>query len=960
MLVVLFLFTCVSIPAAHAQSVSVSPGDLSFGVPTVTPTPASPQTSAPDFVIVSISGTGSVSFSPPADGVSVGGPDAGDFVIEGNSCTGAITAPNTCQVTLHFTAPVPLSTTLRSATLTIVSSAGTLTVPMNGAYGAVKLFSALDVNPSLFSGVTWPNSAGNPVKTATVNLSCPSSPTAVLSSTPDGSSNVFQDNTIQVANKVGANTTTTTNVCYGGDTNFQNFAGFPAGTSNCFQSAYESYASTVLGMSQRNPDLVPGLISGYGVQPLNLMSPPGIGDTANLYAPVLVSGNQTLTVQLIDAGGDLGAATLHLATNCSLAGVTPGGTITGNPITSGNVSSQTQTFTFDNGGGQNISIVSSEATAIQQGTVAAPNGVVPIVTNFGIPQTAFDALIIGTSAAPAVCLRLTGEINPVDGTTMCKGFQIQCFDPTTMTTSGDNCVPSASAARNLFDAAQYASPDAPAGANFLASACQNYMSAKFNVSGGTCATPSAPGPNPTTLVGPGILLGGDNWLTAPYAATNCTLTGTLSGDLCPLDTMTQFLGAADAKSGSTTTGRNSIFVPVVNMPEPFTSNVSITGATNGWVKTSSATANFTSNQATYSPTAKVNPPANNFVAAPPYSLTYGISKAGAPIPDTTYPVAGDVTNYNAGVQPNFAPPVCKPAPPNPFVSTGTFSSLADGIYNVHYFTTDCAFTEELLFTPITGDPNANWASFQVIPFGVDTAAPTLKNVSTVGPILYLNQPVSFTFECDDATPGSGIHSCDTSASNNVPATTTTPIPVGPASYLASVAIPTSAAVPALPGKTVSATAQDFAGNTVTSPTQTYSVQYETPSVSCGVAGDKTQSRVFSAPLFPYTGDPTSVFNVKKGHSIPVKFRVCDYNGVSVGGANQPVIASTSIQMIGSADKDMPEDIADAIEDTDFDWHADCQAWIYNLTTRDKESHYTYIYTLTLKDGTTLQFAFHVY
>ena len=820
MLVVLFLFTCVSIPAAHAQSVSVSPGDLSFGVPTG----SSPAVSAPDFVIVNISGTsGSVTFT------SVG-TSASDFVIEGNSCTGTINAPSTCQVTLHFNASAAPLTTLESATLTIASSAGTLLVPMNGAYGSVKLFSALDVNPSLFSGVTWPNSAGNPVKTATVNLSCPGNPTAVLSSTPDGSSNVFQDNTIQVANKVGANTTTTTNVCYGGDPNFQQFTGFPAGTSNCFQTAYESYASTVLSMSQRNPDLVPGLISGYGVQPLNLMFPPGINETANLYGPVLVSGNQTLTVQLIDAGGDLGAATLHLVTNCSLAGVTPGGTITGNPITSGNVSSQTQTFTFDNGGGQNISFVSSEATAIQQKTVAAPNGVVPIVTNFGIPQTAFDALIKGTSAAPAVCLRLTGEINPVDGTPMCKGYQIQCYDPTTMTTSGDNCVPSASTARNLFDAAQYASPDAPAGANFLASACQNYMSAKYSVSGGTCATPSAPGPNPATLVGPGILLGGDNWLTTPYAATNCTLTGTLSGDLCPLDTMTQFLGAADAKSGSTTTGRNSIYVPVVNMPQPFTSNVSITGATNGWVKTSSATANFTSNEATYVPAAN-NPPLNDFVAAPPYSLTYGISKASAPIPDTTYPVAGDVTNYNAGVVPNFAPPVCKPAPPNPFVSTGTFSSLADGIYNVHYFTTDCAFTEELVFTPITTDPNANWASFQVIPFGVDTAAPTLKNVSTVGPILYLNQPVSFTFECDDATPGSGIHTCDTSASNNVPATTTTPIPVGPASYMASVAIPTNVVVPALPGKMVSATAQDFAGNTATSPTQTYSVQYETPSVA---------------------------------------------------------------------------------------------------------------------------------
>ena len=57
---------------------------------------------------------------------------------------------------------------------------------------------------------------------------------------------------------------------------------------------------------------------------------------------------------------------------------------------------------------------------------------------------------------------------------------------------------------------------------------------------------------------------------------------------------------------------------------------------------------------------------------------------------------------------------------------------------------------------------------------------------------------------------------------------------------------------------------------------------------------------------------------------------------------------------------MPEDIADAIEDTDFDWHADSQAWIYNMPTRNLESHYTYVYTLTLNDGTQISYAFHLF
>ncbi len=188
---------------SRAQTVSVSPGDLSYGVPTQTPFPTTglPLASAPDSVTVIITGSGSVTFL----GTTVGTPGSnpGDFFIEGTSCTGTITSPSTCQVTLHFNASLAPASTLETATLTISytvgSTPGALTVPMNGAYGAIKLFSALDINPSLFSGVTWPNSPGNPVNTVPVNLSCPANPTAVLSSTPDGSGNVFQDNTIQIA-----------------------------------------------------------------------------------------------------------------------------------------------------------------------------------------------------------------------------------------------------------------------------------------------------------------------------------------------------------------------------------------------------------------------------------------------------------------------------------------------------------------------------------------------------------------------------------------------------------------------------------------------------------------------------------------------------------------------------------------------------------------------------------------
>ena len=364
------------VASANAQTVTVSPTDLSFGVPTGT----SPAVSAPETVTVNIQGTGTVTFT----GAPIGG--SSDFAVNGNSCTGTLTAPTTCQVSVVYTASLAAGM-LESATLTISSNAtpAALTVPMNGAYGAIEFFGALNINPSLFNGVTWQNdpaTAGNPVSSNTVALACTQGVPikATLSSTPDGSSRVFQDNTMRIINTPsGGSATNTVNVCQGGDTNFQGFTGFPAGTTNCFQPAYENAASSYIG---QNPDLatspintgLPGsFVATYGVPVI---------DISGLLGP----GTQALTIELDDAGGDLGAATLHLVTNCSLAGAVPGGTITGNPINPNNPSSQTQTATFDNGGGQNIGFTTSTSTAQQTGTVTIPPNTTPIFTDIGIPQ----------------------------------------------------------------------------------------------------------------------------------------------------------------------------------------------------------------------------------------------------------------------------------------------------------------------------------------------------------------------------------------------------------------------------------------------------------------------------------------------------------------------------------------------------------------------------------------------
>ncbi len=766
-----------------AQTVAVSPQDLSFAIPTIGTPPPLPATS---LIQVTISGTGTYTLSGftitpitlPAD-----------FVINGNGCPTtpqAITGTAYCYIGVQFTSKQAAGV-LETATLsfqystTTIPGPTTINVPLNGAYGAIKLFGPVDVNLSLFSGVTWPTSAGNSVGMANVNLSCGPSPTAVLSSTPDGSSNVFQDNTIQVTNTIIGDPTTTTNVCYGGDTNFEEFTGFPTGTTNCFQPAYESAAAGFIG---DNPDTTPGLVSTYGVPPLNLQNSPTYDDTGTpLYPAVLVSGNQSLSVQLTDAGGDLGAATLHLVTNCEYAGLAPGGSITGNP---------TPMNTLSFGPGVTLEDNTSDNPP--------PSGTTPIATDIAIPQQLFYQLTNGTSAAPSVCFRISTEKDTY-GNPMCKGFQIQCkyTDPATgiTTTNGDNCDPSSSSMRDLYDTLLLDSPDAPVPPveyNYLyvptgnpaADACSYYLK---GVPFGSCAL----------LTGPGILMFGDNAMdqagvllptpwpplelttmtpTSPasYSTANCVLTGFLTGDLCPLNTLTSFLGGDAPSPGGGTQHKNSILVAVANMPLPFVSKASIKNENNGWVTTTSPTVSFTASPAVYLGLPVINPPANNFKQAPLYSVTYGTSLAPS-LPDTTAPILTDTTLYNTGVNTGFGTPLCPSAPSGPFSPTGTIVSptdgvLGNGIYNLHFFATDCALSEGLVFLPnasTISNVAANWASFQYETFGVDTITPNTPVVTLSGPsgpYPYHGTGPTVSVSCTTAGP-SGLRNCGTSLSTNL-------------------------------------------------------------------------------------------------------------------------------------------------------------------------------------------------
>jgi hypothetical protein len=788
---VLFSFACLFFSAAPGQaqtppSIASAPPNLSFGVPTGT----TPPTSSPETETVSVYASPSSPVTFATSGVS--GANAGDFVIQGDSCSGnTFTSSTTCQVTLVFNS-TQAAGILETATLTIsTTNANSLPINMNGAYGAIELWSSNTVQPSVNSA-SFTNLYT--FASANLNLSCPTTPStpvmATLSGTPDGSGNVMVDNYITLSiNGTAVSTYVGTlnngpagysalypsqvnlespppaaapagNICQGSDA-YPDVSGnntFP----ECFSAAYRADVTNLSGRYTdfiTNANTIIPAVNGNTAGGIPALGTGGAGNDlgTNFFKPFLSeSGAVQATFQAVDAGGWYETSTLFLVTNCSQTGVTPGGTVTGSPTNT----NPTQTASFDSAPGQNVSITTSVAVAQQNG-YQVPN-VTPITTDIGIPQQLFYQLVNGTSAGPAVCFRLTAETD-IYGQPMCKGFLVQCYNPSTGTTTGDNCTPNANALRDIYNAVQATSPDGPVnGFNYLygpvgspaADACSNV------VPGGSCAQGT----------GPGLLLGGDNWVpcipspsnpscaqpnsqTPPspptYSSSSCVLTGLLTGDLCPLDLLTQFFGAADPKPGGTAPVVNSIIVAVANVPLP-SASASIANESNGWVSTTSPAVTFTANAGTYPATTSSStiPPNNNFTPASTYSVTYGLSTYGSALPDTTYPVPGDSTAYNPTVaNQNFVAPLCSASTTPSFTTTPltlntsplTPSGNGNGIFNLHYFATDCAFTESLAFNPqgaALTNPSSNWASFNYVTFGVDTLAPTFTCPAPPAPNSY--------------------------------------------------------------------------------------------------------------------------------------------------------------------------------------------------------------------------------
>jgi len=108
-------------------------------------------------------------------------------------------------------------------------------------------------------------------------------------------------------------------------------------------------------------------------------------------------------------------------------------------------------------------------------------------------------------------------------------------------------------------------------------------------------------------------------------------------------------------------------------------------------------------------------------------------------------------------------------------------------------------------------------------------------------------------------------------------------------------------------------------------------------------------------LQPINTDGSSVFKQKS--TVPAKFRVCDANGISIG---TPGVVSNFrlVQIIsGLTTQEVELTVDSTTPDTAFRWSTSDQQWIFNINTKNLTAGKTYVYRITLNDGSTIDFQF---
>jgi hypothetical protein len=542
------------------------------------------------------------------------------------------------------------------------------------AQSVVPVFSAVDVRLSTTgTTVAKPNIFG----TAPLNLSCPwSGISGVLSGPlPAGSltpTDLLVDNYISLTE--GG---TTTNLCAPAG------PGADGNPASCFRKAYSQHP--VVGTDPDFPDGPSGPLGVVGgVAPIDITS-------------FLTPGANQVTFDLVDFGGYLASSSINLITNCTPEGVSGNGKVTGTPISSTNPtpSQLKQTFTFSGIPDKVVGLVFDLSTAQNAGTLSITNQSTPTTTDQAIDPTTFPELVKGTSFATSQCLVHLGEL--FNSQPACKQYTLTCSIGQGSESTGPQCPKSSQ--RNVviqddFDFNPLSLPDIV------------YTDGNFS-----------------EIFHQGFgFLESDNW-TGGF----CTFEQS-ENFFCPLNVLTQFSGPGYGKSsGTSQPAVQSSFISVGPVPE-YRTHVDLVpwSADRIWVNSHDITATFNT-RSPILPADFNGGNLNGFVAAPPFSITYGVAPlAGYPlIPSTEFPVPGDQTILYPGGCPapgTPAPTIWEPAPVMVHVSE-------DGEYLLHYFATDCAGTEELYFRQ---DTTGSWfTTFYTAIMFVDTVAPKVVSGPTL-------------------------------------------------------------------------------------------------------------------------------------------------------------------------------------------------------------------------------------
>ena len=206
----------------------------------------------------------------------------------------------------------------------------------------------------------------------------------------------------------------------------------------------------------------------------------------------------------------------------------------------------------------------------------------------------------------------------------------------------------------------------------------------------------------------------------------------------------------------------------------------------------------------------------------------------------------------------------------------------------------------------------------------------------------LNQPVTFTAHVSVVSPGSGSPTGSVAFQDGSTVLGTVALSAaGSATFTTSSLVVNAHSITAAYSGD-----SNFSGST--SATLIQRVQYEPAGTTCdGNAGHQI--------LQPINSDGTSVF--KLGRPVPAMFRVCDFLGNSVGtpGVVQNFFLTQIIS--GTVTQTVEDNVDSMTPDTAFRWDPTNQQWIFNIATKGLSTNKTYVYAITLNDGTMIGFQF---